>query len=63
MILNKVSSLESLCLTSLETLVYNVSTSTSKLVIKLLPDISEMDDDLPGLKKEVCVVTRFMKES
>ena len=62
MILNKVSSLESLCLTSLETLVYNVSLHTSKLIIKLLPDISEMDDDLPGQKKEVCC-RLMMKES
>ena len=52
MILNKVSSFESLCLTSLETLVYQVSLQTSKLIIKLLPDISEMEDDLPGQKKE-----------
>ena len=52
MILNKVSSLESLCLTCLETLVYQVSLQTSKLIIKLLPDISEMEDDLPGQKKE-----------
>ena len=53
MILNEVSSLETLCLTSLETLVFNVSLQTSKLIIKLLPDISERDDDLPGQKKEV----------
>ena len=53
MILNKVFSLESLCLTSLETLVFKVSLQTSKLIIKLLPDLSEMEDDLPGQKKEV----------
>ena len=53
MILNEVSSLETLCLTSLETLVFNVSLQTSKLIIKLLPDISEREDDLPGQKKEV----------
>ena len=60
MILNEVSSLETLCLTSLETLVFNVSLQTSKLIIKLLPDISERDDDLPGQKKEVLDLSNIL---
>ena len=61
MILNTVSSLESACLISLETLVFRVSLQTSKLIIKLLPDVAEMDDDFPGQKKEVYRSTLFQK--
>ena len=50
MILKEVSSLESLCLQALESLVCKVSLQTSRLIIKLLPDRSEMDD---GQKKQV----------
>ena len=42
---NKVSSLESLCLGSLEKLVCEVSLQTSKLIIKLLPDQREIEDE------------------
>ena len=50
---NDVISLQSLCLTSLENIVCQFSLRTSRLIIKLVPDITEYDDDEPENTKEV----------
>ena len=50
---NDVTSLQYLCLCSLENIVCQFSLRTSKLIIKLVPDVTEHDDDILENTKEV----------
>ena len=53
MVHHEVAGLQSLCLSCLENFVSVVSLSTSRLIIKLVPDVTEEDDLSPENSKEV----------
>ena len=54
---HEVAGLQSLCLSCLENLVSVISLSTSKRIIKLIPDDTEEDDSSLENNKEVLVQT------
>ena len=53
MVQHEVAGLQSLCLSCLENFVSVFSLSTSRLIIKLIPDVTEEDDFNPENSKEV----------
>ena len=53
MVHHEVAGLQSLCLSCLEHFMSAVSLSTSRRIIKLIPDDTEEDDACPENRKEV----------
>ena len=63
MVQNDVKTLSSLCLRCIENLICHVSLKTSKLIIKLVPDVTEQDDELLDNNKQVvCIGTGYQKK-